>query len=263
MMEFEDIEYNAAIKFPNYEAKWSMSSNQSNNPNSELVVRRRADLQVSTKGFIMSLAVIFLSVDRSSSMSFSSITHFCRIIHACKSSLKWKHYMHHLSALSQRISRLFQSREADLPSTQQQEIDRCRQMGKLLNMTHWRDTLSKSTMVGYTMQVRDVLSTPTRGRKHHQLLVKWATLILLLSINGMNPKHEQHRSVMTEKLLYIIIWFSLITFIALVDQNCLSETLLQRWNLCMSPPAILPNHHQLPWPKPCIQCRRSWFLDQK
>eukprot|EP01033_Poteriospumella_lacustris_P001422 gene1422-1032_t len=46
MMEFEDIEYNASIRFPNYEAKWSMSSNQSNNPNSELVVRRRADLQV-------------------------------------------------------------------------------------------------------------------------------------------------------------------------------------------------------------------------
>jgi hypothetical protein len=46
MMEFEDIEYNAAIKFPSYEAKWSMSSNQNSNPNSELVVRRRADLQV-------------------------------------------------------------------------------------------------------------------------------------------------------------------------------------------------------------------------
>lgn len=46
MMEFEDIEYNSSVKFPTYEASWTMSSNQSNNPNSELVVRRRSDLQV-------------------------------------------------------------------------------------------------------------------------------------------------------------------------------------------------------------------------
>ena len=58
MMEFEDIEYNASIRFPNYEAKWSMSSNQSNNPNSELVVRRRADLQVSSNAFVEDIDVL-------------------------------------------------------------------------------------------------------------------------------------------------------------------------------------------------------------
>lgn len=45
-MDFEDLEFNNAIKFPSDESNW-LSSKQSNTATSELVVRRKAGLQVS------------------------------------------------------------------------------------------------------------------------------------------------------------------------------------------------------------------------